>query len=58
MTGHKTFKISATNYGKTVTIELDHSDVDVEELYEVFRDIALALSYHPENIDEICPQPE
>ena len=51
-----TFKITATNYDKTVTIELDHSDVDIEELYETFRGIALALGYDQENVDEVCPR--
>jgi hypothetical protein len=38
-------KFTATMYGKTVTIELDHSDFDLTELMEVFKGLAIASGF-------------
>lgn len=38
-------KVSATQWGKTVTIEVEHSDVDLYELLEMFKGLAVGLQY-------------
>ena len=38
-------KVSATQWGKTVTIEVDHSDTDLLELIEMFKGLAIGLEY-------------
>ena len=38
-------KFTATMYGKTVTIELDHSDFDLSELMEVFKGLTIASGF-------------
>lgn len=38
-------KISATQWGKTVTIEVEHSDVDLYEFMEMFKGIVVGLEY-------------
>jgi len=38
-------KVSATQWGKTVTIEVDHSDTDLLELIEMFKALAVGLEY-------------
>lgn len=38
-------KLSATQWGKTVTIEVDHSDVDLYEFMEMFKGIVIGLEY-------------
>lgn len=38
-------KFTATMYGKTVTIEIDHSDIDLSELLEVFKGLAIASGF-------------
>jgi hypothetical protein len=38
-------KVSATQWGKTVTIEVEHSDVDLYELLEMFKGLAVGLEY-------------
>ena len=38
-------KFTATMYGKTVTIELDHSDFDLTELMEVFKGLTIASGF-------------
>ena len=38
-------KVSATQWGKTVTIEVDHSDTDLLELIEMFKGLAVGLEY-------------
>jgi transposase len=38
-------KVSATQWGKTVTIEVDHSDTDLLELIDMFKALAVGLDY-------------
>jgi hypothetical protein len=38
-------KVSATQWGKTVTIEVEHSDVDLYELLDMFKGLAVGLEY-------------
>ena len=38
--------ISATMCGITTTIAYDHSDVDIHELLDAFRRVAIGLTYH------------
>lgn len=45
-------KITITHYDETVTMEVDHDDVTIEELYDLFRRIALSLGYAQGSIDE------
>ncbi len=37
--------VSATQWGKTVTIAVEHSDVDLYELLEMFKGLAVGLEY-------------
>lgn len=38
-------KISATQWGKTVTIEIDYSDTDLYEFVEMFKGVVVGLEY-------------
>lgn len=38
--------ITAQQYGTKVSIELDHSDTDIDELFDAFHTIAIGLGYH------------
>ena len=38
-------KFTATMWGKTVTIELDHSDIDLNELMDIFKGLAIASGF-------------
>ena len=38
-------KFTASMWGKTVTIELDHSDFDLSELMEIFKALAIASGF-------------
>lgn len=38
-------KISATQWGKTVTIEIDYSDTDLHEFVEMFKGVVIGLEY-------------
>ena len=38
-------KFTATMWGKTVTIELDHSDFDLSELLEIFKGLTIASGF-------------
>ena len=38
-------KFTASMYGKTITIELDHSDFDLTELMEVFKGLTIASGF-------------
>jgi ribosome maturation protein Sdo1 len=38
-------KISATQWGKTVTVEIDYSDTDLYEFVEMFKGVVIGLEY-------------
>ena len=38
-------KFTATMWGKTVTIELDHSDINLNELMDIFKGLAIASGF-------------
>jgi len=44
-TKNKPSSVSATQWGKTVTIEVEHSDTDLLELIEMFKGLAVGLEY-------------
>ena len=41
----KPSKLTGTQWGKTVTIEVDYSDMDLYEFLEMFKGIAVGLGY-------------
>ena len=49
-------KFTATMYGKTVTIELDHSDIDLTELMEVFKGLAIASGFEMNSWDNVIKE--
>ena len=38
--------ITAQQYGTKVSIELDHSDTDIDELFDAFQTLIVGLGYH------------
>jgi hypothetical protein len=38
--------ITAQQYGTKVSVELDHSDTDIDELFDAFQTIIVGLGYH------------
>ncbi len=38
--------ITAQQYGTKVSVELDHSDTDIDELFDVFQTLVVGLGYH------------
>lgn len=38
--------ITAQQYGTKVSIEIDHSDTDIDELFDAFQTIIVGLGYH------------
>ena len=38
--------ITAQQYGTKVSVELDHSDTDIDELFDVFETLVVGLGYH------------
>jgi len=49
-------KFTATMYGKTVTIEMDHSDFDLTELMEIFKGLAIASGFANDSWDSVIKQ--
>ena len=46
-TGHdKPTTITGEQYGTKVSVQLDHSDTDIDELFDAFETIAIGLGYH------------
>ena len=41
--------ITAQQYGTKVSVELDHSDTDIDELFDAFETLVIGLGYHPDS---------
>lgn len=44
-------KIQVEHYGRKIIIE-DKEDMDIFELYDIFKTIAIGMTFQPETIDE------
>jgi hypothetical protein len=49
-------KFTASMYGKTVTIELDHSDFDLSELMEIFKGLTIASGFEMSSWNDVIKQ--
>jgi hypothetical protein len=45
-------KITIEFYNKKISTEVDHSDVKLEELHDLWIDLLRAMGYHEETINE------
>jgi hypothetical protein len=46
-TGHdKTSKFTAENYGTKISVEIDHSDLTLDEVMDVFQTLIIGMGYH------------
>ena len=45
-------KISYKHWDETVTIEKEHSDLDICEFYQMCRNLALAVGYPESTVNE------
>jgi hypothetical protein len=45
-------KITVEFYNKKISTEVDHSDVKLEELHDLWIDLLRAMGYHEETINE------
>jgi hypothetical protein len=45
-------KITIEFYNKKISTEVDHSDVKLEELHDLWIDLVRAMGYHEETINE------
>ena len=41
--------ITAQQYGTKVSVELDHSDTDIDELFDAFETLVIGLGYHADS---------
>jgi hypothetical protein len=48
---NKPFKLTLEHYGTSITVEVDHSDVDLEEVMRLFRSLLIAAGFPKSNID-------
>lgn len=44
-------RIQVEHYGRKIIIE-DKEDMDIFELYDIFKTIAIGMTFQPETIDE------
>ena len=42
---NKPTSITAKHYDKTITIEIDHSDIDINELMEMFESVTIGMGF-------------
>ena len=46
-TGHdKASKFTAEQYGTKVSVEVDHSDMDLDEVMDAFQTLLIGMGYH------------
>ena len=45
-------KLSLESYGTKHTIEIDRDDIDMDELFQLLKQLCLCVGYHPENVEE------
>ena len=43
---YKTTKFSVTSYGRTITVEVDNADVDMEEFLDIAKVMAIGMTFH------------
>ena len=50
-TGHdKASKFTAEQYGTKVSVEVDHSDMDLDEVMDAFQTLLIGMGYHENSI--------
>jgi hypothetical protein len=52
MEHNKPLKISLEYYNKIITSQVDHSDLTLEDLHELWLGIVRNMGYHHKTIDE------
>lgn len=52
MSEQQPLKITLEFYNKKISTEVDHSDVKLEELHELWVEIIRAMGYHSKTISE------
>lgn len=51
-TRSKPAKFSGEMYGTKVSVELDHSDISIDEMMDAFETLATGLGYHPDSLKQ------
>jgi hypothetical protein len=50
--GKEPLKITLEYYNKKISTQVDHSDLKLEELHELWMDIVRAMGYHHKTIKD------
>jgi len=45
----KPTKFTAENYGTKISVELDHSDLDIDEVMDAFQTLIIGMGYHADS---------
>jgi len=48
----KPLKITLKYYNKKISTQVDHSDLTLDELHELWMDVVRAMGYHPKTIKD------
>ena len=48
------YRITIEQYNEKVTIELDHSDIKIDEYADLLRRLSLAAGWDFDQVDKIC----
>ena len=51
-------KLTHTAYGETTVIEIDHDDVQIDEMAQYLRQLLVGSGYAEQNVREILPEDE
>ena len=58
MKNNENWKITIEQYGNKYSIELDHADVNISEVYEALKQILLASGWHIDTVKEMLNDDE
>jgi len=53
---NKPAKFSGEMYGTKISVEVDHSDISIDEMMNAFETLATGLGYHPDTLREWITQ--
>lgn len=46
----KPTRLTGENYGTKISVEIDHSDIDLEELFNAFQTIVIGMGFHKDSL--------
>ena len=49
----KPFRITIEHWDQKVSVEVDHSEVSIEEVFDMLQQVLLGAGWHPDQVKQI-----